>query len=331
MKAVQVQSLKGPDGIQIVEIPEPEANAGVIIEVHALGVSFPDLLISQGLYQLRSEPPFILGSEAAGIVRSAPPGSGFAPGDRVCTSSFGAFAELAVGSPRTTFPLSDRLSFAEGAALIVNYQTAVFAQQDRARLTAGESMLVMGAAGGTGTSAIQVAKAMGAGPVIGLVSTLEKGRVASEAGADHTVLATEGWKDRVRELTSGRGVDLVYDPVGGDRFLDGVRCLAPYGRLVIIGFASGTIPEIRVNRLLLGNVSLIGAAWGRPRGATRCSPDASARISIASSNEAPSAPPSVTCCPSIGRRTRSACWRPARRWGRSCFRSARPERGRRVA
>jgi NADPH2:quinone reductase len=160
------------------------------------------------------------------------------------------------------FKLPDEMSLAEGAAFVLNYQTAMFCLVDRGGLKAGESVLVLGAAGGVGTSAIQVAKGLGAGPVIGLVSTPEKAEVAAAAGSDHTVLVSDTWKDEVLELTGGRGADMTYDPVGGDRFLDGVRALARSGRLVVVGFAAGDIPTIKVNRLLLRNVSIVGAAWG---------------------------------------------------------------------
>ncbi len=263
MRALQVNELSGPDGITVVDVPEPEPGGnGVVVDVRAAGVSFPDLLQSRGLYQVRPEPPFVPGLELAGVVRSAPQSSGFAPGDRVCGMGSGVLAEVAVARPGQLFPLPPALSWAEGAALVMNYQTAVFCLLHRGGLSAGESVLVLGASGGVGTSGIQVAKAIGAVPVIGLVSTEDKGDVAAEAGADEIVLVTDGWKDRVLELTDGRGVDLVYDPVGGDRFLDGIRSLARFGRLVVVGFAAGSIPEVKVNRLLLRNVSVVGAAWG---------------------------------------------------------------------
>ena len=157
----------------------------------------------------------------------------------------------------------------------MNYQTAVFCMIDRAGLREGESVLVLGASGGVGTSGIQVAKGVGAGPVIGLVSTEAKGEIARAAGADHIVLISDTWKDEVRELTGGRGVDMTYDPVGGDRFLDGIRALARFGRLVVVGFAAGEIPTVKVNRLLLRNVSLVGAAWGE---AVAADPTIPARI-----------------------------------------------------
>ena len=263
MRALEVQSLSGPDGLAIVERPEPEDDGrSIIIDVAYAGVSFPDLLQTKGMYQIRPEPPFIPGVEASGVVRSAPEGSGVSAGDRVAVWGSTCHAEVVAGHPDQVFKLPDEMSLSEGAAFVLNYQTAMFCLVDRGGLKAGESVLVLGAAGGVGTSAIQVAKGLGAGPVIGLVSTEEKAEVASAAGADHTVLVSNAWKDEVLELTRGRGVDMTYDPVGGDRFLDGVRALARSGRLVVVGFAAGDIPTIKVNRLLLRNVSIVGAAWG---------------------------------------------------------------------
>jgi len=188
--------------------------------------------------------------------------SDLVPGDRVAVWGSTCHAEVVAGNPDQVFKLPDEMSLAEGAAFVLNYQTAMFCLVDRGGLKAGESVLVLGAAGGVGTSAIQVAKGLGAGPIIGLVSTAEKAQVAAAAGADHTVLVSDTWKDEVLEITGGRGVDMTYDPVGGDRFLDGVRALARSGRLVVVGFAAGEIPTIKVNRLLLRNVSIVGAAWG---------------------------------------------------------------------
>jgi NADPH:quinone reductase len=263
MKALEIQSLTGPDGVAVVDTVEPAADpAKVVVDVVTAGVSFPDLLQSKGMYQYRPDPPFTPGIEMAGIVRSAPADSGFAAGDRVCAWTKACMAEVAICHPSEVFALPEQLSFEQGAALIMNYQTAVFCMVHRGGLTAGESLLVLGASGGVGTSGIQVAKGIGAGTVIGLVSTEAKGEVAKAAGADHIVLVSDTWKDEVLELTGGRGVDMTYDPVGGDRFLDGVRALTRFGRLVVVGFAAGTIPEIKVNRLLLRNVSIVGAAWG---------------------------------------------------------------------
>jgi NADPH2:quinone reductase len=263
MRALEVQSLTGPDGLAIVDRPEPDDDGrSVIIDVAYAGVSFPDLLQTKGMYQIRPEPPFIPGVEASGVVRSAPEGAGVVAGDRVAVWGNTCHAEVVAGHPDQVFKLPDEMSLAEGAAFVLNYQTAMFCLVDRGGLRAGESVLVLGAAGGVGTSAIQVAKGIGAGPIIGLVSTPEKAEVASAAGADHTVIVSDTWKDEVLEITGGRGVDMTYDPVGGDRFLDGVRALARSGRLVVVGFAAGEIPSIKVNRLLLKNVSIVGAAWG---------------------------------------------------------------------
>lgn len=262
MRAAQVESLTGPAGLRVMEIAEPASEGMVVIEVEVAGVSFADLLMSQGLYQSRSAPPFTPGMDAAGVVRSAPPGSGLKAGDRVCTSTTGAFAEVAVATPGRVFKLPDVLSFAQGAALTVNYQTAIFCLVDRGGFRAGESVLVLGASGGVGTSAIQVAKGLGASKVVGVVSTVEKAKVAKDAGADEVVLLASDWKDAALALTGGDGFDVVYDPVGADLFLDGLRCLGFGGRLVVVGFAGGAIPEVKVNRLLLNNISVVGAAWG---------------------------------------------------------------------
>jgi NADPH:quinone reductase len=261
MRAVQVQSLEGPEGLAVADVPEPEAGDGALIEVHAAGISFPDLLLSRGLYQIKPDPPFTLGTEAAGVVREAPAGNDLKAGDRVMAIVMGAFAELATAPAHMIFPLPEQLSFAEGAALLMNYHTAHFALLRRAQLKDGETLLIHGAAGGVGTAAIQVANATGA-RTIAVVSTYEKDKVAREAGADEVVRADSDWRAAVGELTDGKGVDVVYDPVGGERLGESLKVLAPEGRLVIIGFTEGEIPQVRVNRLLFRNVSLVGAAWG---------------------------------------------------------------------
>jgi NADPH2:quinone reductase len=261
VKAVQVTQLTGPDDVVIADVDEPEVEGAMTVAVHAAGISFPDLLMSRGLYQYKPEPPFILGSEPAGVVISAPEGSGFAAGDRVAAMTMGgSFAERAAVMPQLAFRLPDELSFEEGAAYVLNYHTAHFGLLRRARLAEGETLLVHGAAGGVGTAAIQVGKAVGA-RVIAVVSTDEKERVARDAGADEVVRSDGAWKDEAKEL-SGGGVNVVFDPVGGDRFLDSVRSLTDEGRLVVIGFTEGSIPSIAVNRLLLRNVSVVGAGWG---------------------------------------------------------------------
>jgi NADPH:quinone reductase len=268
MRAVQITSLTGPDSaLEVVGVPEPGSShmltpgEGVLVDVRAAGVSFPELLQTRGEYQMKPELPFVPGSEVAGVVRAATDGAGVAVGDRVAAfCMLGGFAEVAVAPTWLTFPLPGSLDFAQGAGLILNYHTAYFALKLRGRLVEGETVLVHGAAGGVGTAALQVAKGLGA-RTIAVVSSAEKERVAREAGADDAVRSDGAWKDEAKEL-SGGGVDLVLDPVGGDRFTDSLRSLAERGRVVVVGFTGGSIPEVRVNRLLLNNVEVIGAGWG---------------------------------------------------------------------
>jgi len=250
-----------------VEVPEPEPShtftpgSGVLVDVHAAGVSFPELLQTRGQYQLKPELPFVPGSEVAGIVRSASDDADVREGDRVSAfCALGGFAETAVAPTFFTFPLDEALDFAQGAGLILNYHTAYFALAMRGRLRSGETVLVHGAAGGVGTAALQVAKGLGA-RTIALVSTEAKRGVAEQAGADETVLVGDSWKDEVRSLSDG-GVDVVLDPVGGDRFTDSLRALREDGRLIVVGFTGGSIPEVKVNRLLLNNTDVVGAGWG---------------------------------------------------------------------
>jgi NADPH2:quinone reductase len=262
VRAIQVVSLDGPRSVQLVEVDEPAAGDGqVLIDVYAAGVTFPEVLLSRGMYQLKPPPPFQLGSEVAGIVRSAPDDASVQAGDRVAALCwFGGFADTAVTNADMVFPLPDGVAFGTGAALPINYLTAHFALSRRARLAPGETVLVHGAAGGVGTATIQYARALGA-TVIAVASTDDKAALATEAGAQHTVDAA-GFLDAVKELTGGRGVDVVVDPVGGDRFTDSLRSLAPEGRLLVIGFVGGEIPTVKVNRLLLNNTSVDGVAWG---------------------------------------------------------------------
>lgn len=244
------------------ELPDPEAAADqALVEVHAAGVAFPDLLMTKGEYQMSPEFPFVAGSELAGVVRHAPDGSGFAVGDRVVGfPGLGGFAELAAVPLEALFALPDNLDFAQGASIPMNYLTCEFALERRGRLSAGDTVLVHGAAGGVGTAAIQLAKAMG-GRVIAVVSTADKVAVAEAAGADDVVMA-DGFLAAVKELTGGRGVEIVLDPVGGDRFLDSLRSLAPEGRLLVVGFTGREIPTVKVNRLLLTNTEVVGVGWG---------------------------------------------------------------------
>ncbi|HSE10563.1 MAG TPA: NADPH:quinone oxidoreductase family protein [Nocardioidaceae bacterium] len=262
MRAVQVVRLEGPAGVEVVEVPEPTpAEDQLLVDVHAVGVSFPDLLLSAGQYQLKPEPPFQLGVDFAGIVRSAPEGSGFTAGDRVAAVlPYGGGADVVALGPDSVFPLPDAMSFEQGAALPMNYLTAQFALATRGQLREGETVLVHGAAGGVGTATIQVAKGYGA-RVIAVVSTEEKARVAKAAGADEALLV-DGFLAGVKEVTGGKGVDVVLDVVGGDLMTDSLRALAPLGRLLVVGFTAGAIPEVKVNRLLLNNIDVRGVGWG---------------------------------------------------------------------
>ena len=268
MRAIQITSLDGPGAIELNDVPEPETShmmtpgEGVVVAVEAAGVSFPEVLQSRGQYQFKPDLPFVPGSEVAGTVTAASANAGFAAGDRVAAFCFlGGFAEQAVAPPHMVFRLDETLDAGQGAGLILNYHTAYFALRLRGRLAEGEKVLVHGAAGGVGTAAIQVAKGLGAAQVIGVVSTDEKERVAREAGADDVVRSDGEWRAQALEL-SGGGVDLVLDPVGGDRFTDSLRSLAEDGRVVVVGFTGGSIPEVKVNRLLLRNTEVIGAGWG---------------------------------------------------------------------
>jgi len=260
MRAAQIQTLTGPADITVAEVPEPTPGPDdVLIDVHCVGVSFPDLLLSKGEYQLKPDLPFSPGVDVSGTVISGP---GFTPGQRVAgVSAYGGAAERAVVPAMFTFALPELVTFEEGAALPMNYLTAEFALHERGDLTSSETVLVHGAAGGLGTATIQVAKGMGA-RVIGVVSTEEKAEVARAAGADEAILL-DGFKERVSELTGGHGVDVVADIVGGAAFTDSLRVLGTQGRLLVLGFASGDgIPEVRVNRLLLNNVDVRGVGWG---------------------------------------------------------------------
>ena len=268
MRALQIVDLTGPESaLAEADVPEPEPShpltpgSGVVVDVHVAGVSFPEVLQTRGEYQIKPPLPFVPGSEVAGTVRSAPEGSGLKEGDRVAACCMlGAFAEVAVAPDFLSFPLSEELDYAQGASLILNYHTAYFSLMHRGRLSEGETVLVHGAAGGVGTATLQIAKGLGA-RTIAVVSSDEKERVAREAGADEVVRSDGAWKDDAKEL-SGGGVDMVIDPVGGDRFTDSLRSLREGGRVVVVGFTGGSIPEVRVNRLLLNNTEVIGAGWG---------------------------------------------------------------------
>lgn len=258
--AVQVTSLDGPDALRLTHVPSLGGRSDhVLVDVHAAGVSFPDLLMSHGRYQRKPPLPFTPGVEVAGVVRTAPLESGFNSGDRVAAFvRVGGWAEQVAARPELTFPLPDGVSFRSGAGLPMNYLTAHLALTRRGGLRSGETLLVHGAAGGLGTALLQVGRALGA-RVIGVVSTEEKAALARAAGAHETVL-TEGWLTTVRELVPA-GIDVLADTVGGERFLDSIRSLGKEGRLIVLGFADG-IASVAANRLLLKNVDVRGVAWG---------------------------------------------------------------------
>jgi NADPH2:quinone reductase len=254
MRALRVTAEDGPDAVTVDDVPEPDGD--LVVAVRAAGVSFPDLLMTRGEYQVRQPLPFTLGWEAAGDVIRAPDGGPFAVGDRVMTLNFGAHAEQMATAPEATFPLPDALSYEEGAALPLNYLTAIAALDRRGDLQAGEKVLVHGAAGGVGTASIQVAKALGA-EVVAAVSTEAKAEIARRAGADQVVIG-EDFRSQLADP-----VDLIVDPVGGtERFKESLRSLASEGRVIVVGFTSGEIPEIKVNRLLLRNVDVRGCSFG---------------------------------------------------------------------
>ncbi len=251
MRAVQVTQPGGP--LEVRDIEEPTIGPGeVLIEVHRVGVSFPDLLLSKGRYQLKPEPPFTLGVDFAGTVLS---GRGFEVGQRVtAVLPYGGAAERVAVPRQFVFALPDNLSYDEGAALPLNYLTALFALKERGQVRPGEIVLIHGAAGGVGTAAIQVAKGLGAESVA-VVSSDAKAAMAKHAGADRVV--------RTDDLKAAGKVDVVLDVVGGDAFTDSLRLLNPLGRLLVVGFAAGQgIPEVKVNRLLLNNIDVRGVGWG---------------------------------------------------------------------
>jgi NADPH2:quinone reductase len=267
MRAVVVKELIGPDGVTFEhDVPEPAGahpaadGQRVLVEVHAAGIAWPDLLQSKGEYQISVPVPYVGGGEIAGIVKEADPQTGFQPGDRVAGMSvFGAMAEYALAVPAFTTRLPDTVDFAHGAALWLNYSTAHFAIE-RARVTPQDVVLIHGAAGGVGTAALDL---LSDNTTIAVVSSEQKAAAAAELGATHTVLANEDWLAVVKEIGP---VDVVLDPVGGDRFTDSLRSLDHGGRLVVIGFTGGSIPTVKVNRLLLRNLSVIGVGLGAMEG-----------------------------------------------------------------
>ncbi len=240
--------------------PTPPVD-GVVLDVAASGVNFPDILAIAGEYQVKTPLPFTPGIEACGVVVAVGARSKFEVGDRVVASvPWGAHAELV--ATNNALPLPDKMTDAHAAALLITYQTSWFALTLRTQLKPGEVLLVHGGAGGVGTSAIQLGKIIGA-TVIATAGTETKLQVCRDAGADHVINYREtDFVAAVRDITEGRGADVIYDPVGGDVFDKSTKCIAFGGRLLVIGFASGRIPEIKANRILLKNISIVGLFWG---------------------------------------------------------------------
>ena len=265
MFAHRIAAFTGPEDVEWTEVAEPTESAepaaggGVVIDVAAAGVSFADLLQTRGAYQMRVALPYTPGMDAAGVVRSCAPGADFRPGQRVAVLvPYGCWQEVIDVPPGRVLPLPDGMSFEAAAAAPLNYLTGLFALVRRARALAGETLLVHGAAGGVGTAALQLGKALGL-RTIAVAGDETKREFAVRCGADHAV-PSDGWLAAVSDLVGERAVDIVVDPVGSDRMTDSLRSLAPEGRLLVLGFAGGEIPMVKVNRLLLGNTGVLGAA-----------------------------------------------------------------------
>jgi NADPH2:quinone reductase len=265
MKAILCKDLSGPEGLVLEDVPSlTPGPKQVVVSVKAAGVNFPDVLITQGKYQYQPELPFSPGSEVAGIVKEAGPEvKGVAAGDRVIAfTGSGGFAEEVVADARALVPMPEGMDFATGSAFVLAHGTSHYALRDRAQLMAGETLLVLGAAGGVGLAAVEIGAALGA-TVIAAASSDEKLDVCRKRGATETInYATEDLKARVKELTGNNGVDVVYDPVGGSYAEPALRCMAWGGRYLVIGFAAGEIPRIPLNLTLLKSCSIVGVFWG---------------------------------------------------------------------
>jgi NADPH2:quinone reductase len=265
MRALVCNQFGPPDSLQIEQLDDPIPGPGeVLVDVRAAGINFPDILVIGGQYQLRTDPPFVPGGECAGVVTGTGNGvTRFKPGDRVIAIPLmGGFAEKCVVPENRCLPLPDALSFEQGAGFTVTYATSYHAFRQSMQLQAGETVLVLGAAGGVGITAVEIASALGA-RVIAAASSEEKLQFAREAGADEVINYSESdLREAVREITAGKGVDVVYDPVGGETALQAFKSLAWNGRYLVIGFASGAIPDFPANLALLKAARIIGVWWG---------------------------------------------------------------------
>ncbi len=265
MKALVCNAYGPPDSLDLEQLPDPRPATGqVLVDVKAAGINFPDILMISGEYQVKTAPPFVPGNEIAGTVEAVGEGvSGIAPGDHViATPSGGAFAEKCVVDQPMCLPLPDKLSFEQGAGFTITYATSYHAFRQSTVLKPGETVLVLGAAGGVGITAVEIARALGA-RVIAAASSDEKLDFARQAGAHELInYSQDSLRDAVKELCGGQGVDLVFDPVGGDLAQQALRSLAWHGRYLVIGFACGDIPQFPANIALLKEASIIGVWWG---------------------------------------------------------------------
>ena len=269
MKAWVVRELGGPESLHLEDVAPGDAPGDMVrINVRAAAINFPDALMVAGLYQVKPELPFVPGVEVSGEVASAPDGSGFKAGDRVMALldsgglTRGGYAEVADAAPGSVTRMPDAMTYEEGAGFTLVFQTAWFGLHRRSNLQAGETLLVHAAAGGVGSAAIQLGKAAGA-TVIATAGSDEKVRVCRELGADHAInYKTEDFVEVVKTVTGGRGADVVFDPVGGDVYDRSTKCIAFEGRIVIVGFTSGRIPQAATNHVLIKNYSVVGLHWG---------------------------------------------------------------------
>jgi NADPH:quinone reductase len=269
VKAWVVRELGGPESLHLEEVAPGEPPDGMVrLRVHAAAINFPDALMVAGLYQTKPDLPFVPGVEVSGEVMNAPAASTFKPGDRVMALldsgglTRGGYAEIADAAPQSVMRMPDGMPYEDGAGFTLIFQTAWFGLHRRANLQAGETLLVHAAAGGVGSAAIQVGKAAGA-TVIATAGSDEKVKVCLELGADHAInYKTQDFVEIVKTVTGGRGADVVFDPVGGDVYDKSTRCIAFEGRLVVVGFTSGRIPQAATNHVLVKNYSVVGLHWG---------------------------------------------------------------------
>jgi NADPH:quinone reductase len=265
MKAVRCKEYGPPENLVVEDVPSLTPGPGlVVIAVHAAGVNFPDTLIIQGKYQVKPPPPFSPGGEVAGVVKAVGPGvSSVAPGDRVVAlAPFGGYAEEFMAEERGVVPMPDGLDFERAAAALTTYGTTEHALVDRARIQPGETLLVLGAAGGVGLAAVELGKLHGA-RVIAAASSAAKLETCRGFGAEEVIdYSREDLKERLKQITRGEGVDVVYDPVGGPHTEAALRATAWNGRFLVIGFAAGDIPRIPINLLLLKGCAMVGVFWG---------------------------------------------------------------------